>query len=358
MPRIDFLVPGDIETLTGGYAYDRNLAASLRRAGWQIEICSVEDLTRPQARARAAALIDALPDDAELLIDGLALAELADVVARHRTRLRLSAVVHHPAGMETGLSRSAAADITRREVAALRSMHCIVCTSNWTARQLAGFGLAPSIVHVVEPGVDIGASAAVHSSVRRDPLAAHDAGLRLLCVATLTPRKGHDVLIEALGELTDVEWQLDCIGSRERAPQHAAHLAALIDNYGLTHRVNLRGEVSHADLALAYARSDLFVLASHLEGYGMVLAEARSAGLPIVATRGGAVAETLERGAAVVLIDPDSPQALAAALRGVCADRQGWLELARSAAACGGAARSWDVAAQEFAAALESRARR
>jgi len=352
MLHAHFLIPGNIHTATGGYAYDREVAAALTRAGWKISIEQLaEDLTLPEAKAAATRCLETLPDDSLVLVDGLALAEMAAPLANHSRRLRFVAIVHHPAALETGLSEARASEIARSELLALRVMHTVVCTSDWTARTLSGLGLSSTPIHVVEPGTDMSAARHETQPQRRAPAAAHAAGLRLLCVATITPRKGHDLLIRSLSRLSDLHWSLTCIGSRERAPLHARHVEALIQSHALHDRVTMAGEVNRSTLIDAYNEADLFVLASKLEGYGMVLAEARAAGLPIVATRGGAVAETLAD-AAAILVEPDSPEYLADALRRIIGEQQVWLALAGAAREKAQTSRTWDIAAAELAAAL------
>lgn len=352
MPHAHFLIPGDISTPTGGYGYAREVLAALARSGWQIALEQVaEDLSRPSAKAAAVQRLATLPDDALVLVDGLALAELADLLESQRERLRLVAVMHHPAALETGLAESRAAVIQRNELRALHAMRTVVCTSRWTARILAGLGLRRVPVCIVEPGVDSDIALRTSEGLRRDAAAAHSSGLRLLCVATVTPRKGHGVLVRALAQVSGQRWSLNCVGSLTRAPEHARHIEELIRAHDLQRRITLTGEVGRNALIDAYAEADLFVLASELEGYGMVLAEARAAGLPIVATRGGAVEETLAEAAAVV-VEPDSPQALAAALRGILTSRSDWLRLAAAARQGSRAPRHWDTVAAELAAAL------
>ena len=140
--------------------------------------------------------------------------------------------------------------------------------------------------------------------------------MALLCVASLMPRKGHVVLLEALRELLDLHWHLTCVGSAERDPACAHSIAAAIDRLGLRQRVTLVGEQAESDLGPFYDRADLFVLASYHEGYGMVLAEALARGLPVISTTAGAIPDTVPDDAGL-LVPPGDPQALAAALRQV-----------------------------------------
>jgi len=352
MRHAHFLIPGNIHTATGGYAYDREVAAALTRAGWKISIEQLaENLALPEAKAAATQYLETLPDDSLVLVDGLALADLAVCLTSHSRRLRFVAIVHHPAALETGLSEARASEVARSELLALRVMHAVVCTSDWTARTLSDLGLPSTPIHVVEPGTDVRTAQRPSQSLRRAPEAAHAAGLRLLCVATITPRKGHDLLVCSLAKLADLRWRLTCIGSRERAPLHAQNVDALIQSHALQDRITMAGEVDRGRLIDAYNEADLFVLASKLEGYGMALAEARAAGLPIVATRGGAIAETLADAAAVV-VEPDSPERLAGALRTIIAQPEVWLALAGAASEKAHTSRTWEAAAAELAAAL------
>ena len=121
------------------------------------------------------------------------------------------------------------------------------------------------------------------------------------------------MLVRALARIAHLPWECDCAGSLERDPDHAARVLADVESRGLADRVRFAGECDEAALAAFYAESAVFVLASHYEGYGMVLAEALAHGLPIVSTTGGAIPETVPAEAAV-LVAPGDDAALAAAL--------------------------------------------
>ena len=356
MQRIEFLIPGNVETLTGGYEYDRRVAAAMRNAGRAVTVTQIGiDTGSPKVQTQVAQHLNALPEETCVLIDGLALAGLADVLGTQRERLALTALVHHPAALETGLEPAVAERIAAAELRALQAMRRVVCTSAWTAKTVIDSGIDWARVSVVEPGVGLGFDVA---SQRRNSVHPNSQnGPQLLCVATVTPRKGHELLVDALATVADLPWHLECIGALDRAPQHVARVRTRISEHALSQRIELRGTVSHAQLCAAYARADVFVLASHLEGYGMALAEAHAAALPIVATAGGAVAHTLSRAStdgAAVVVPPDDTAALSDALRRVIGDSEYRQTLTNNAR--GARPRKWNDAARELMALLDSTA--
>jgi len=314
LTQATFAVPGALDTPTGGYAYARRLLA---------EAPGLTHLALPggfpfPAEAdldEAARRLRALPPGKSILIDGLALGVLP-------TDLLCSlpgpvvALCHHPLALETGVCAEDAARLREAERAALAASAHVVTTSATTARILAAdFGVPPARLTVAPPGTDA-APRAVGSG---------GPGVAILAVGSLTPRKGHDVLIQALAGLAELDWKLTIAGPGRDAAC-ARDLQALIERHGLGPRIRLPGPLDSAELDRAYARADLFVLASRYEGFGMVYTEAMARGLATVGTSAGAIPEAT-RGAAL-LVAPDDPGALRLALRGLIADRAARRQLA------------------------------
>ena len=306
-PRLHLVVPGRLDQQTGGYIYDARMAAGLRRLGWGVDVHTLEG-TFPVADAAAEASVDGvlagLGGGSRVVVDGLALSGLPNPVVAHRGRLRILALVHHPVSDETGLSAKTRACLEARERRALAAAAGVIVTSRFTARRLHRFGVPAERVRVAVPGTDP-APPATGPGPGEPP--------QLLSVASVVPRKGHDVLMGALARLRELPWSCVCVGSLERTPGHARRIRALAEESGLAGRVRFAGECPRPVLDRIYASSSIFVLASHYEGYGMVLTEALARGLPVVSTTGGAIPDTVPSDAAL-LAPPGDERALARAI--------------------------------------------
>jgi glycosyltransferase involved in cell wall biosynthesis len=354
---IDFVVPGDIQTPTGGYIYDREIIAGLTECGFDVAVHALDasfPTPTPAALRAARATFAAIPSDRIVVIDGLALPGLDRLLADEARRLALVALVHHPVALETGLDPFDAERFAALERRALSYAQRVITTSQWTARTLAADGVPISQLRVVEPGVDrrkTRGSSDPRAAERRAPSTAHDT-LHLLCVATLTPRKGHALLFEALNELRDRHWHLNCAGSLLRDAPTVAALQHQIDRLSLRRRVSLLGDLDREALERQYERADMFVLPSFLEGYGMALAEAVAFGLPVISTTAGAIPETVPANASV-LVEPGDSRALAKALASGIDDPARRAVLAANARAARAALPTWATSATKFAAALD-----
>lgn len=344
-----FLVPGDWHTPTGGYTYDRRLVQALRAAGWAVETHRLDGhWPWPDAAALAAARarVDALATGSLVVADGLAFGALPALVQRHAKRLHWVALVHHPLHMETALDESTRRELRRRETQALQGARQVVVTSRSTARDVAAMAVPPARIAVVEPGTD----PVPHAP--GEGIGGPAGPVRLLCVATLTPRKGHAVLLQALAGLAGRDWVLHNVGCATRDAQTAARLHAMSAVPELAGRVFWHGAVDAAALREQYAAADLFVLPSLHEGYGMAVAEALAFGLPVLASNAGALAQTLPAKAGLQ-VPPGDVIALRTALAQLMADTGLRARLAAGARAAAARLPTWDQQAVRFAAVLE-----
>lgn len=299
-----FVFPGDLNTPTGGYHYDRRLLRELEKQGLTAETISLSDAfpfpdTRALDEARLA--LETLPEGAVVIIDGLAFGALADLAEAQAHRLRLIALCHHPLALEAGLDDTRRQALRVSEQRALQTARAVVVTSEHTRRLLTTeFAIPRDNITVARPGTDRVSFAPCDG----DPPT-------LLTVASLTRRKAHDVLIDALAPLVSLPWQARFVGGSDFDPAWAASLQAQVKRLDLQERIHFTGAVDN--LQTAYQEADMFVLPSRFEGYGMVFAEALAAGLPVIAARAGAVPDVVPESAGI-LVPVDDPAALSETL--------------------------------------------
>lgn len=305
-----FAIPGNISRLTGGYAYDRRLIAELAKIGFAVEHLPLADsFPMPDAEAlrEAEAQLATLPDDSIVLIDGLAFGVMDAIAERHGKRLKLIALCHHPLALENGLTPEREQALHSAERRALSCARAVIVTSDNTARILQqGFAVPTHKITVAVPGTDKQSFA---PCIGHPPV--------LLTVATLTQRKAHDVLIDALAHIAHLPWQARFVGGADFDVSWVNYLREKVFAHSLTARINFVGNV--LDLTHEYTHADLFVLPSLFEGYGMAFAEALSFGLPIIAARTGAVPDLVPENAGI-LVQPAKAFALASGLAELLTD--------------------------------------
>jgi glycosyltransferase involved in cell wall biosynthesis len=339
-----FIVPGRLETRTGGYEYDRRMIAGLRACGWSIDVAELDGtFPRPTFRTlkEAARVLAAIPDFATVLIDGLAFGAMPAEVEREASRLRIVALVHLPLGAEVGIGAGVAARLEAGERRALAAASHVIVTGRNTTAAVVRLGVASNRVTVVEPGTD------------RAPLArgSHDGPLQLLCAATLGPGKGHEILFRALAEAPHDNWHLTCAGSLDRHPRTVQQLRKQLRRDGLEPRVSLVGELDARTLAVCLDKADLFVLPTLHETYGMAVAEALARGLPVISTATGAIPELVGDEAGLVVPTGDA-NAFAAALSHVLGNEAVRARLAEGARRVRDRLPAWEDAVSRMAAAL------
>jgi glycosyltransferase involved in cell wall biosynthesis len=335
--------------LTGGYAYDRRVLALLPAHGVNVRHVALPGsypMPTDLHLQETVRVLSALPEDLVLLIDGLAYGAMPAAVVTG-IRPRIVALCHHPLALEAGVNAERARAVHMMEMFGLAQARHVVVTSRITGQTLlADFGVGADKMTVAEPGTD-----------RADRATGTGTPLQLLAVGSIVPRKGYDVLAQALAAMrVTVDWRLTIVGAVRDVAARAALDASLqlvgADGRRVADRVTVVSGVADAALAQMYAAADVFVMPSLYEGYGMVLAEAMACGLPIVCTTGGAAAETAPDAAAIKVV-PGDAAAFADGLARVMADAALRQRMSDAAWVAGQVLPTWDDTARRIAGVLK-----
>lgn len=309
--RIAWVVPDRLDQVTGGYLYDARVVRHLQERGHEVQVIELQQRRASVDPFASWALVKALvgqPYEA-VVIDELAYPAMVfglpwALLSLALQRPLIVALVHHLRSTEPGprFRQRLFALIERRAFAAL---DLAVCTSRTTSGALGAL-LPPNCpVAVVAPGRDL--------HVALTAARGGETPLRVITVGHWTPRKGIVEALRVIGRTTsDVE--LDLVGDPTRDPSYSAKVRAELRRPELTGRVRVHGLVSSAELSRLYGQADVLLQTSTYEGYGMVIGEALNAGLPVVATRVGAVPEVARDGYEAVLAPAGNLDELAQAL--------------------------------------------
>ncbi len=341
--KIGLLIYGSLDTLSGGYLYDRKLVEALRRAGDEVAIISLP--WRSYARHLLDNLSPALLRRMQtggydlLLQDELNHPSLFGLNRRLKPAglPPLVAIVHH---LRCSELRPAWQNRLYRRVerAYLQTVDGYVFNSRTTRAAVAetlnapNFS-APSVVaypaadHLLpEPGAPGLSDEALAAR------ACQPGPLRLLFVGNLIPRKGLHGLLQALDSLPPGLCRLDVVGRPDADPAYAAAIRNQIAaRPRLQAAVRLLGRLTDAELRACLADHHVLATPSSYEGFGIVYLEGMAYGLPAIAATAGAAEEIVDDERTGFLIPPNDPAALAARLARLAADRDLLLRLGRAA---------------------------
>jgi glycosyltransferase involved in cell wall biosynthesis len=275
-----FIVPDLDGPISGGTHYNRMLIAALKSANVRCEVLSLDRAAPVLARARARARDS-------IWIDSLYLDEVPGLARAVSPGARLGLLVHYlPSLIAVGESLGPQ-DLTPNETAALRAAAMFLVPSPFMREILRRVADPSRPILQVEPG----RSTMVPVALPEAP------PVRAVIVANLVPGKGIEGfllnLAERIGETDGL--YLDVVGGATQDPSCAERCRAAGGDPRLRGRVRFLGELAHEETLGRLAASNLLVSSSHVESYGMALAEARAVGIPILALRGGHVAAMVGR---------------------------------------------------------------
>ena len=316
--KIALVIDGPLEQISGGYLYDRQLVDHLRSQGDEVEVVSLPAgayLSRWEGNFDTG-LVDRLAQGRAdvILQDELSHPALfaLNATLRRRTHAPIVSIVHHLRSSEPA-PWPLPAFFRLIERRYLRSVQGFVFNSRATrgvVEELVG-NRRPSVI--ASPAGDRLLPALTEDEITRR---AHEPGpLRLLFVGNLVPRKGLITLLDALAALPPSLVRLEVVGDSGFDPGHAAAVRRRILRRNLANQVDLVGPLYDARLAARMAASQLLVVPSMYEGFGIVYLEGMGFGLPAIGGQAGGAAEIISDGENGFLIPPGDSASLAHRIR-------------------------------------------
>jgi glycosyltransferase involved in cell wall biosynthesis len=243
------------------------------------------------------------------------LADTASLVSRRRglplilhLHGSLAGYKHIVRGWRRKLYR--AFDLLTAPLPTLRADRIVVSTSA-EAREVADYGIDPSRIAVIPMGIDI--DQYDYPELPRD-------SQRIVFVGRLAEDRNVELLIQALAQITDLEWSCMIIGSEERRSYASAlgyveRLRVLAKDLGLAQRVTFTGPLVGEELRRAYAESGIFVYPSRYENFGQTILEAAAAGCALVTTRVGVASDLIRTGESGYILEDTTPNNLSNHIR-------------------------------------------
>jgi hypothetical protein len=332
MPAIQLgFVTWDRDIPTGGNVYNQNVVAELRALNVQVRLHTLPGAWPEGNASTHAQLARALQQAPTSLVDGIVACGAPDVIAAAvDSGCVIIILMHLPISEELGLEPSRRERYAALEARAIQAASGVLCTSRWSAAQLSRrFGRRDSGVAVagVRP-----AAVARGSQETGHP--------RFLTLASLTPTKDQLTVVRALGQVAELAWTAALVGSDRAAPNYAAQVRAEIAAAGLAERIAVPGVLADDALDREWDATDLLIVPSRIETYGLVIGEALARGIPAVVSAGTGAVEALHQGvtshsdaAPGTTVPPGDPQSLAALLSSWLTDaplRHAWRLAARA----------------------------
>ncbi len=286
-----FLVPRDLPGPSGGTHYNTAVIAALRALGHSVRVLAVPGAWPHPRDEDRRALMAAMSGPHPVVVDGIvALAEAGAVQSAVESGARVHILVHSLLTADPSLSVDDRRQLASHERDALLAASSVSCASLWSASDVVRRhpGVHP---HVLFPGTSPA------------PLSPGSTLPQLLALAALTPVKNHLHLLRALAGVAELPWTLHLVGSDAIAPEYAGMLHRFAEQHLPPGRVTFHGALTGDELARVWDATDLLILTSTSETFGMVVTEALARGIPAVVPAGTGAVEAL-LGHDASLIDP------------------------------------------------------
>jgi glycosyltransferase involved in cell wall biosynthesis len=330
--RLGLVIYGNLETISGGYLYDRKLVEHLERQGDQVEIISLPWRTYARHLGdnfRSTLLHRLMQLDVDVLLeDELNHPSLFWINCRLAGVFPIVSIVHH---LRSSESRPAWQNRSYRwiERSYLSSVDGFIFNSQTTRQAVE------SLIETKKPCVVAFPAGDRLSPKISDEEIARRVGqpgpLHLLFLGNLIPRKGLHTLLEALSMLPQESWRLSVAGRLDVDLAYVHSINRQVARLGLSDQVIFLGALDDDALGDQLRLNQVLALPSSYEGFGIAYLEGMGFGLPAIATSGGAAGEIITDGGDGLLVKPGDIRALRDRLQELAQDRQRLLKLSLAA---------------------------
>lgn len=348
--RVGLLIYGSLQTISGGYLYDRKLVEHLRCKGDKVWVISLPWRSYAQHLGDNLSLsllrrLEHLPLDI-LLQDELNHPSLflLNRWLRARTGYLIISIVHH---LRSSEARSSWQNRLYRWV----EHHYLLTVDGFVFNSQTTRSVVEKLVGQDRPAVVAYPATSLRPDITEDEIAARvmqPGPLRIVFLGNVIPRKGLHTLLGALKQLPRDEWALTVVGSLSVDKSYVRAIHRQVARSGLTKQVLFLGPVSDIDLNIRLRESHLLVVPSSYEGFGIVYLEGMGFGLPAIASNAGAVGEIITPGRNGFLVEPRHNSALAQYLHQLGQDRERLLAMSLNARRYYLSHPTWDVTAERI----------
>jgi len=332
--RLGLIIYGSLNTLTGGYIYDRILVDYLKECGHQVDIVSLplrdysrhllDSFSRKLRSKLAKSNYDVLLQDE---LNHPSLCRINPSLQRI-SNFPIVGIVHQVLCLQprNGLINRIYRII---ETHYLKSVDAFIFNSQTTRQNVEALvdGKRSSIV-ATPAGDRLGHLASDNLIKSR---AQADGPLRLIFVGNLLPQKGLASLIRDLSGLSSKAWHLTVVGSLSMNPLYVRSIKKLIAHHHLNQQVDLKGSKDNEELVSLLTRSHVFVMPYSHEGFGMAHLEAMAFALPVIGSSSGAVKEFVIPDVNGFLIEPGDYKTVLECINRLHQDRQRLIKMSHAA---------------------------
>ncbi|NNE37384.1 MAG: glycosyltransferase family 4 protein [Gammaproteobacteria bacterium] len=308
--RIGFLIYGDINTISGGYLYDRKLIEYCEKQGDEVSIISLcrENYFQSVVSKPLAGFINARDYDV-IIEDELAYPSLHRINNTLKKQVPVITLVHlfHSFSMQPGYINWLYQIFEKKYLSTVDGLILNSKSTYDQARQLMGEKLARHVI-AYPAGDNFDQKTSENTQT---PIYNHKDTLNILYIGNVIKQKGLHVLLRSLTLLDKNSFKLTITGNTDMEPGYTQSIQNLIQTNQLSNQVEFTGQLPVETLPETYNKHHVMVLPSQNEAFGIVYLEAMQFGLPVIGTTSGGAKEIIQHGINGYLVNPEDAKMIA-----------------------------------------------